>query len=181
MTREWLAWPDLGALAPEHVFAAGALTATVVQCAIVACAGRLARRRKRALAFPPDDPRRIWGELKELRAECAASTSNLETMVAQLKDRTEAHLADRSSSAEELRRLQDAVDQGASRIDTLERQVVALELVKARHELELQRKNEELASGADALARAEQTIALLRGMVDVPGLARPRVPSRASR
>ena len=48
--REWLVWPDFGALAPGLVFAAGALTVALVQRVIVACAGLLARRRGRAAA-----------------------------------------------------------------------------------------------------------------------------------
>jgi hypothetical protein len=180
--REWLVWPDfgavLGALAPGLVFAAGALTVALLQCAIVACAGWLARRRGRAQAFPPDDPRRIWTELKELRADCMASTTSLETVVAQLKDRTTTHVQERNSSAERLQRLQDALDQRASLIDALERQVAELELLRARHVLELQRRDEELGRRSDALASAENTIALLKGMLDVAG--RARFPSRAA-
>jgi hypothetical protein len=175
---DWLVLPDLGALAPQHVFAAGALAATLALSVIIACAGWLARRRAGAQVFPPDDPRRIWAELKELRAECAASTNNLEVAVAHLKDRTAAHLDQRSSSAQQLQRLQDALDQRAPLVDALERQVAELELLKARHVLELQRKDEELGSRSDALASAEQTNALLRGMLDVAG--RARLPNRAA-
>jgi hypothetical protein len=180
--REWLVWPDvgalLGALAPGLVFAAGALTVAVLQWLIVACARWLGRRRGRAGVFPPDDPRRIWTELKELRADCAASTANLETVVAQLKDKTTAHLTERNSSAERLQRLQEALDQRTALIDALERQVAELELLRARHALELQRRDEELGSRSDALASAEKTIALLQGMLDVAG--RARFPSRAA-
>jgi septal ring factor EnvC (AmiA/AmiB activator) len=135
--HEWLVWPDLGALAPGLVFAAGAMTLAVLQCAIVACARWLARRRARAQVFPPDDPRRIWAELKELRADCATSAANLETAVAKLKDKTTAHLMERNSGAQELQRLQDALDQRATLIDALERQVAELELLRTRHALEL--------------------------------------------
>ncbi len=176
--REWLAWPDFGALAPGLVFAAGAVTVTLLQCAIVACTRWLARRRGRAQVFPPDDPRRVWTELKELRADCATSTANLETVVAQLKTKAQAHLAERSSSAERLQLLQDALDQRASLLDALERQVAELELLRARHELELQRRDDELARRSDALASAENTIGLLQGMLDVAG--RARFPSRAA-
>jgi hypothetical protein len=180
--REWLVWPDfgalLGALAPGLVFAAGAMTAMLAQCAIVACARWLARRRARAQVFPPDDPRRVWVELKELRADCAASTANLETVVAQLKDKATAHLMERDSSAQELQRLQDALGQRATLIDALERQVAELELLRVRHALELQRRDEELVSRSNALASAEKTIALLQGMLDVAG--RARFPSRAA-
>ena len=178
--HEWLVWPDFGALAPEHMFAAGAITVTLVQCVIVACAGWLARRRGRSQVFPPDDPRRIWAELKELRAECATSTANLETAFVQLKDRATAYLRERGSRAQQLQHLQDALDQRASLIDALERQIAELELVQARHALELQRRDEELGSRSDALASAQQTIALLHGMLDVAGRAGPRVPSRAA-
>jgi len=179
--HEWLVLADfgadLGALAPGLMFAAGALAVTLVQCAIVAGAGWLRWRRGRARVFPPDDPRRVWAELKELRAECAASTGDLETAVAQLKDRTAAHLVERSSSAQQLR---DALDQKAPRIDALERQVAALELAQARDVLELQRKDEELGSRSEALASAQQTIALLHGMLDVSGRAREHVSDRAA-
>lgn len=180
--REWLVWPDfgafLGAPAPGLVFAAGALTVLLVQVAIVACARWIARRRARAQVFAPDDPRRIWAEVKGLRADCAASTANLETVVARFKDRARAHVRERDGSAQRLQRLQDALDQRASLIDALERQVAELELLKARHVLELQRRDEELASRSDALASAKQTIALLQGMLDVGG--RARFPSRAA-
>jgi hypothetical protein len=176
--REWLVWPDFGALAPGLVFAAGAMTMTLVQCAIVACARWLARRRARAQVFQPDHPRRVWAELKELRADCAISTANLETAVAQLKDKATVHLVERTSSAHELQRLQEALDQRASLIDALERQVAELELLRARHALELQRRDEQLSSRSDALASAEKTIALLQGMLDVAG--RARFPSRAA-
>jgi len=180
--REWLVWPDLGALlsalAPGLVFAAGALTVVLLQWVIVACARALARRRARGQTFPPDDPRRVWTELKELRADCAARTTTLETAVAQLKHRTTAHLTERHGNAQELLRLQEALDQRAALTDALERQVAELELLRARHTLELQRRDEELASRSDALASAEKTIALLQGMLDVAG--RARFPSRAT-
>ncbi len=175
--REWLVWPDVGELAPGLVFAAGAVAVVVLQCAIVACAGWLARWRA-SRAFAPDDPRRIWAELKELRADCATSAAGLETAVARLKDKAAAHVAERNSTTERLQRLQDALDQRGSLIDALERQVAELELLRARHELELQRRDEELASRSDALASAEKTIALLQGMLDVAG--RARFPSRVA-
>jgi hypothetical protein len=172
--REWLVWPDLGALlgalAPWVVFAAGALTVVLLRWVIVAGA--------RAQTFRPDDPRRIWAELKELRADCAACTTELEAAVAQLKTRTTAHLTERHGNVQELQRLQEALEQRAALTDALERQVAELELLRTRHELELQRRDEELASRSDALASAEKTIALLQGMLDVAG--RARFPSRAA-
>ena len=177
--REWLVWPDLGALfgalAPWVVFAAGALTVVLLRWAIVAGARALARRGQ---TFPPDDPRRVWTELKELRADCAACTTELEAAVAQLKTRTTAHLTERHGNVQELQRLQEALDQRAALTEALERQVAELELLRTRHELELQRRDEELASRSDALASAEKTIALLQGMLDVAG--RARFPSRAA-
>jgi chromosome segregation ATPase len=128
--------------------------------------------------FPPDDPRRVWAELTELRADCATSTANLETVVARLKDKATAHLVERNSSAERLQRLQEALDQRAALVDALERQVAELELLRTRHALELQRRDEELARRSDALASAENTIALLQGMLDVAG--RARFPSRVA-
>jgi hypothetical protein len=179
--REWLVWPDfgalLGALAPGLVFAAGALTVVLLQWAIVACV-RWLRRRARARVLPPDDPRRVWAELTELRADCATSTARLETVVARLKDKTTAHLVERHGNAQELHRLREAVGQQAALIDALERQVAELELLRTRNALELRRRDEELVSRSDALANAEKTITLMQGMLDVAG--RARFPSRAA-
>ena len=61
--HEWLAFSDLGALAPGHHFAAGALAVVLVQCVIVAGKGFLAWWRVSGqLEFPPDNPNRIWAE-----------------------------------------------------------------------------------------------------------------------
>jgi|SRR5579871_39807 len=178
--REWLIRLDFGTIAPWLVFAAGALAAILLQYPIVAGVGWLSRRRARAQMFPPDDPRRILAELRELRAGCATSTASLEAAVERLKDRATAHLREHTCSTQEIQRLQDALDQRVSLIDALERQVAELELLRARHVLELKRKDEELGSRSDALASAEQTNALLRGMLDVQGRARPRPSSRAA-
>jgi hypothetical protein len=175
--REWLVWADLGAVAPGLMFAAGALTAVLVQCAIVACV-RWLRRRARGQVFPPDDPRRVWAELTELRADCATSATKLETAFVRLRDKTTAHLVERNSNAQELQRLQEALAQRCTLIDALERQVAELELLRARNALELQRRDEELVSRSDALANAEKTIALMQGMLDVAG--RARFPSRVA-
>ncbi len=179
--REWLVWADLsadlGAVAPGIAFAAGAAAVMLVQAAVLAAVRSVARWRAPRV-FPPDDPRRIFAELKELRADCATSAANLERAVAQLKDKTTAHIAERNNGAEQLQRLQDALDQRATLIDALERQVAELELLRTRHALELQRRDEELARRSDALANAETTIALLQGMLDVAG--RARLPSRAA-
>jgi hypothetical protein len=176
--REWLSWPEFGAVAPALVFAAGALTAILLRRAIVFVAGRLTRRRARA--FAPDDPRRIWAELKELRSDCAACATGLEAAVARLKDTTTAHLRERNRNAEQLQRLREARDQSGALIEALERQVAEHELLRAHHGMELQRKDEELARRSHALANAEQTNALLRGMLDVQGRARVRSSSRAA-
>ncbi len=176
--REWLSWPEFGSVAPALVFAAGALTAILLRCVIVALAGWLTRRRARV--FAPDDPRRIWAELKELRADCAACATSLEAAVAQLKDKATTHLRERDRNAEQLQGLRDALERKGALIETLERQVAEHELLRAHHVRELQRKDEELASRSHALASAERTNALLRGMLDVQGRARARPSSRAA-
>jgi len=180
--HEWLVFSDLGALAPRHLFASGAMTVTLVQCVIVVCASRLARRRAaRALEFPPGDSREIWAELTQMRADCATSATDLEVAVAKLKDTTMAQMIARGSSAHQLQRLQRALDEKASTIDALERKKAELEVVKERHLLLLHRKDKELSACSDALANAEQTVALLRGMLEVPNRLQAPAPRRAIR
>ena len=176
--REWLSRPEFGAVAPALVFAAGALTAILLGCAIVVVAGWLTRRRARALA--PDDPRRIWAELKALRTDCAACATSLEAAVARLKDKATAHLRERDRNAEQLQRLREELDRRGALIEALERRVAEHERLRAQHMVELPRKDEELASRSHALASAERTNALLRGMLDVQGRARVRSSSRAA-
>ena len=178
--HEWIVLPDFGALAPRHLFAAGAMPVTVVQCAIVVCASLLARRRAaRTQEFPPADPRQIWAELKHLRADCATSAADLEGAVAKLKDKALARMIERGSNTHQLQVLQRALDEKASIIGALEQQKAELEVLKERHLLQLHRKDVELSACADALANAEQTIALLRGMLDMPDRAQAPAPRRA--
>ncbi len=177
--HEWLVLPDFGAVAPGHHFAAGALAVTLLQCVIVACADRLARRRAERTEFPPRDPGRMWAELRRLRADCATSAANLETAFAQLKDRAMAQMVERGSSAHELARLQRTLDEKNAVIGTLERRKAELELLRERHLLELARKDEELSARSDALANAERTIVLLRGVLARPAAAPVPLPQRA--
>ena len=164
--HEWLALPDLGALAPGLYFATGALAVTLAQSAVVGCkalwAGWRAARRQE---FPPDDPTRIWAELRQLRAECAASAGNLETVVGRLRDAAMAEVVERDARADRLEHLRRTLAEKSSTIGDLVQQKAALELVKETHVLQLHRQDEELASRSTALATAERTIALLRGLI----------------
>lgn len=167
--HEWLVFPDPGALAPGYHFAAGALAAVLVQCVIAAGKRFLAWwRASGRLEFPPDDPRRIWAELKELRVECAASAANLETVVARFKDAAMAQMARRDDGADRFRRLQRALDEKATIVAELEQKKVELELTQEQLLLQLCRQGEELDSRSAELATAEQTIALLNGLIGLP-------------
>ena len=164
--HESLALPDLGALAPGLYFAAGALVVTLVQGAIVACKALWAEwRASRRQEFPPDDPTRIWAELKQLRAECATSATGLETVVSRLRDAIMTEVVERDARADRLERLQRTLEEKSATIGDLEQQKAALELLRETHLLQLQRQDEELGSRSSALAAAEQTIALLRGLI----------------
>src|ERR1700736_3810457 len=102
--HDWLPLPDFGAMAPRHLFAAGAMTVTLVQCVIVAWTSVVARRRRTAHAgeFPPDNPHRIWAELKQLRADCAMSAESLEGALAKLKEKALARMIERGSNTHQL-------------------------------------------------------------------------------
>ncbi len=178
--HEWLVFPEFGAWAPALQFAAGALAAALVQCLLVAARGLLTRRRKtRGLAFPPDDPTRIWAELKDLRAECVTSVANLETAVARLRDTATVRLDDSAGSADRLVQLQRALAEKETVIAALEQEKTELGLVQEQLLLQLHRQDGELASRAAALATAEQTIGLLQGLIGMPESA-PPAPRRAA-
>jgi hypothetical protein len=175
--HELLGVPDVGALASGLHFAAGAIVVVLVQCVIVAAKSLVVWwRATRALEFPPDNPTRIWGELKELRAECATSATNLETVVAQFKDAAMAQMGERAASADRLRELQQALDERAATILSLEQEKAELELVQEQLVLQLQRKDGELGSRSAALVTAEETIALLQGLIG----SRDQPPRRAA-
>src|ERR1700731_3019653 len=119
--HDWLLLPDFGAMAPRHLFAAGAMTVTLVQCMLVAWASVLARRRTaHAGEFPPDDPHRIWVELKQPRADCATSAESLEGALAKLKEKALARMIERGSNTHQLQVLQRALDEKAAIIEDLE-------------------------------------------------------------
>jgi hypothetical protein len=178
---EWLPFPGLGALAAGLHFAAGALAVVLVQAVIVAGRSLLAWwKASGELVFPPDDPTRIWAELKELRAECAASATNLESVAARFRTAAMARMAERTGDAERLAQLRGALDEKAAAIATLEQQKVELELVQEQLLLQLERQDGELASRSAALATAEQTIALLQGLIGMPEHAPPSPSHRAA-
>jgi hypothetical protein len=179
--HEWLAFSDSGAVAPGWHFAAGALAVVLVRCVIVAGKRFVAWwRASGELAFPPDNPTRIWAELKELRAECTASAANLETAVVRFRDAATARVTERTSGAVRFQRLQRALDDKATMIAELERQKAELELVQEQLLLQLHRQGDELESRATELATAEQTIALLNGLIGLPDRTKPPTPRRAA-
>lgn len=175
--HEWLSFSDVGALASGLHFAAGAIAVVLVQCVIVAGKSLLVWwRATRALEFPPDDPSRIWAELKELRAGCATSATNLESVVARFRDAAMAQMAERAGSIDRLREMEQALDEKAAVIISLEQEKAELELVQEQLVLQLQRKDGELGSRSAALATAEETIALLQGLIG----SREHSPRRAA-
>ena len=179
--HEWLVFPGLGALAPEYHFAAGALAVVLVQCVIVAGKSFVAWwHASGQLEFPPDNPTRIWAEVKELRAGCATSAANLETVVVRFKDAAMAQAAERVGSAARFQRLQRALDEKATMIAGLEQQNAELELVQEQLLLQLHRQGEELGSRLTELATAEQTIALLNGLIGLPDRTKPPAPRRVA-
>lgn len=179
--QEWLVLPDLGALAPGAHFAAGAIAVVLAQCVIVAGRRLLAWWRATGeLAFPPGDPSRIWAELKELRAGCATSAANLETVVARFRNAAMAQMARRTGSVDRLGQMQHALDENAATIVALEQQKAELELVQEQLLLQLQRQDGELDSRSVALATAEQTIALLQGLIGASGRPPPPATRRAT-
>jgi hypothetical protein len=179
--HEWLAFTDFGALGPGYHFVAGATAVVLVQCAIVVCKSFVAWwRASGRLEFPPGNPTRIWTELKELRAECATSATNLEAVVARFRDAATARVGERASGAARFQRLQRAFDEKATMIAQLEQQNAELELVQEQLLLQLHRQGEELGSRSVELATAEQTIALLNGLIGLPDRAKPAPPRRAA-
>jgi hypothetical protein len=179
--HEWLAFPDPGAVAPGWHFAAGALAMVLVQSLIVAGRNFVSWWRTSGQpAFPPDNPTRIWAEFKELRAECVAAAGNLETVVARFRDAATARVGERASSAARFQRLQRALDEKVATIGGLEQQKAELELVQEHLLLQLQRQGEELSTRSAELATAEQTIALLSGLIGLPDQTKPAAPRRAA-
>ena len=65
-------------------------------------------------------------------------------------------------------------------IAQLEQQTAGLELLKEEHLLQLRRQDEALSSRAAELATAEQTIALLNGLIGLPDRTKPPAPRRAA-
>jgi hypothetical protein len=179
--HEWLV-PDLGALAPGLHVAAGAIAVVLALCVIVAGKRVLAWWRATAqLEFPPGDPSRIWTELKELRAECATSATNLEAVVARFRDAAKARVDTRAGNADRLEHLRSALEERTAAIAALEQQNFKLELVQEQLLLQLQRQDGELASRAAALVTAAQTIALLQELTGLSDRAPPPAPRRAAR
>jgi hypothetical protein len=176
--HEWLGLPDFGAPAPGLHFAAGALAVVLVQCLIVVGRGLLGWwRASREIEFPPHDPSRIWSELKQLRAACATSATNLESVVAGFRKTAMAQMA---GDADQLVHLRAALDEKDVTVAALEQQKAELELVQEQLLLQLVRQDGELSSRSATLANAERTIALLQGLVGISDHAPPPAPRRAA-
>jgi hypothetical protein len=179
--HEWLGLPDFGAPAPGLHFAAGALAVVLVQCLIVVGRGLLGWwRASREIEFPPHDPSRIWSELKQLRAACATSATNLESVVAGFRKTAMAQMAERAGDADQLAHLRAALDEKDVTVASLEQQKAELELVQEQLLLQLVRQDGELSSRSATLANAERTIALLQGLVGISDHAPPPAPRRAA-
>jgi chromosome segregation ATPase len=178
----WLLIRQAEALPPAVIFAAGAVSAVLVLRATVAVRRLLARHRAaRADAYAIRDPRRLRADTERLREACDASAANLETGMARLKQRALARVRELDRVAGEVEDLRCDLAEKSAIIADLERVKADLELAKEKHLLELRRQEEELRARADALAAAQQTIALMRGMLDRPGRALSPTASRAAR
>jgi hypothetical protein len=89
-------------------------------------------------------------------------------------------VGERASSAARFQRLQRAFDEKAATIAGLEQAKIELELVQEQLLLQLHRQGEELESRAAELATAEQTIALLNGLIGLPDRTKPPTSRRAA-
>jgi hypothetical protein len=175
----WLAMHRLDALSPAVAFAAGVIALAVIQGIVLACWKLLGRRPDTDARWQsPANPQRQRDDIERLRAACDASAANLESGVARLKQTALERVRELERAASELRRVRRELKDKAATIGALERAKSDLELWRERHLLVLKRKDEELGASADALATAEQTIALLRGMIDPLGRARVPMPRR---
>jgi len=166
------------ALPPAVIFAAGAASLVLVQFAVVVFRRLLARHRTaRTAAYAVRDPRRLRAEAERLREACDVSAASLETGIARLKQRALERVRELERVTNEAQDLRRALAEKSATLAALERVKAELELAQEKHLLELRRREDELRARADALAAAQQTIALLRGMIDRPG----RAANRAAR
>jgi chromosome segregation ATPase len=178
----WLVIRQAEALPPGVIFAAGAALVALVQYVTVVFRRLLARRRAaRAAEYAVRDPRRLRADAERLREACDVSAANLETGVARLKQRALERVRELDHAMGEVRDLRRDLAEKAAKIADLARAKADLELWKEKHLLDLRRQQDELRARADGLAAAQQTIALLRGMLDRPERARSQTPSRAAR
>ncbi len=177
----WLVIQQAEALPPGVIYAAGVASVVLVQCVIVVVRRLLARRRAaRAAAYPVRDPRRLRADAERLREACDVSAANLETGIARLKQRALERVRELDQATGEVRDLRRELAEKSAIIADLKRAKADLELWKERHVLDLRRHEDELRARADGLAAAQQTIALLRNMLDRPERARSATPSRAA-
>jgi chromosome segregation ATPase len=178
----WLLIHQAEALPPAVIFASGAVSIAIVQCVVVVARRLLARHRAaRTADYAIRDPRRLRADAERLREACDASTANLETGIARLKQRTLERVRELARVTGEVQDLRRELAEKSAVTAESERAKAALELAKEKHLLELRRQDDELRARAEALAAAQQTIALLRGMLEGSGRERPSTPSRAAR
>ncbi|HEY1544087.1 MAG TPA: hypothetical protein VGG01_16910 [Xanthobacteraceae bacterium] len=172
----WLLIRQAEALPPGVIFAAGAISMGLVLYVVVVIRHLLARRRvARAAAYPARDPRRLRADAERLREACDVSAANLETSIVRLKQRTLERVRAFDQVTSEVQDLRRELAAKSALIADLERAKADLELSQQKHLLDLRRQEDELRVRADGLAAAEQTIATLRGMLDLPQRAPPQM------
>jgi hypothetical protein len=134
----------------------------------------LARRHAaRGHWLPPAARARLRQDRERLREACDVSAADLEAAVSGLKHKALERVRALERTAREARLLRAELVEKRERIAELQRVNAALELSTEEQLLRLQRQEDELRARASALATAEQTIALLRDALHVPGRAPP--------
>jgi hypothetical protein len=177
----WLLIRQAEALPAGVIFAAGAVSAVLVQYAAVVFRRLLARRRAaRTAPYPVRDPRRLRADAARLREACDVSAANLETGMARLKQLALERVREHAHTAAEVHDLRRALAEKAAVIADLEGAKAEMVLASEKHRLDFRRQADELRARADGLAAAQQTIALMRDMLDRPERA-GAAPSRAAR
>jgi DNA repair exonuclease SbcCD ATPase subunit len=170
------------ALPPVLIFAAGAVSVVLIQGIVVALRRLLARcRAARAAAHPARDPRRLRADAERLRKACDASAASLQVGIARLKQRALERVRALERASAEAHDLQRELAEKSAIIADLEQAQADMELWKEKHLLELRRQEDELRARADGLAAAQQTIAMLRDLLERSGRGLAPTANRAAR
>jgi hypothetical protein len=178
----WLLIRQAEGLPPGVIFAAGVVSAALVLYVVVACRRLLARRRAaRTPEYPVRDPRRLRADAERLREACDVSAAGLEAAIAQLKERALGRLRELELARGEMRDLKRALAEKSDIVAELMRANAELELGNEKQRLDLRRREDELRIRAEGLAAAQQTISLLRDMLDRSERVRVPAPGRAIR